>query len=406
MNLPIFIARRYLFAKKSQNVINIISGISVVGVILGTMTLVVVLSVFNGFEHLTKSLYKTFDSDLKITVEKGKTFTPDNEVLVQIVRLNGVKHLSQILEENVLLDYAGRQTIAVMKGVDNEYEKMTHIHDAIVDGSFSLYVDDYPRTVLGRELANHLGIGYRSFEPINFYVPRRGEASVSTLNPAENLNMDQIYLSGIFAIEKLFDETYVFVPIKFARELLEYANQITSIEIMADSTASIAKLQKEIGDLMGEGFIIKNRHEQNASLYRMMRSEKMMVYSILVFILLVVSFNITGSLFMLIIEKKKDIITFRNIGANNKLIRRIFLYEGWFISLMGMLIGLILGLLICWFQYEFGLLKLPQGMLLMAYPVIVKFTDILLVVVSVALIGYLAAWIAISTLSKQLTADN
>lgn len=402
MNLPVFIARRYLFAKKSQNVINIISGISVVGVILGTMALVVVLSVFNGFEGLTESLYNTFDSDLKVVTEKGKTFTPDSIALEKIKSLEGVKFMSQVVEENVLLDYHERQAIGVMKGVDNEYEQMTAIHSAIVDGSFSLYTGDIPHAILGRELASRLGIGTRSFSPLAFYVPRRNSKSISTANPAENLNLDYIYPTGIFAIEKTFDETYVFVPLQFARELLEYTNQVTSLEIMLDSTANAGKMQKQIADIMGSGFVVKNRHEQNASLYRMMRSEKMMVYSILIFIVLIVSVNITGSLFMLIIEKKKDIATFRNIGANNKLIRHIFLYEGWFISLLGMVVGIILGLLVCWAQQQFGLLKLPQGMLLAAYPVSVQWTDIVLVTASVTIIGYLAAWIAINTLSKQL----
>ena len=406
MNLPIFIARRYLFAKKSQNVINIISGISVVGVVLGTMALVTVLSVFNGFENLTKSLYNTFESDLKITVEKGKTFTPDSIKLDNISKLIGVKHIAQVLEENVLLEYHDRQATAMMKGVDEEYVEMTSIHNSIVDGSFGLYDNNYSRAVLGRELASHLGIGSRSFKAISFYVPRRTGKSISTPNPADNLNVDYIFPVGIFAIEKTFDENYVFVPINFARELLEYNNEVTAIEIIADSTINISKLQSQVANLMGEGFIVKNRNEQNASLYRMMRSEKMAVYFILIFILLIVSFNITGSLFMLIIEKKKDIITFRNIGADNKLIRRVFLYEGWLISLFGMFVGIALGLLLCWLQYQFELLKLPANMLISAYPVSVQLWDIILVIISVALIGYLAAWIAINTLSKQLTDET
>ena len=406
MNLPIFIARLYLFAKKSQNVINIISGISVAGVILGTMALVVVLSVFNGFEDLTESLYNTFDSDLKITAEKGKTFSPDSTALVKISQLNGVKYVSQIIEENVLLDYSDRQAIAVMKGVDSEYEKMTNIHDAIESGEFLLDDDGYPMAVLGRELASNLGIGSRSFSPVLFYVPRRSSTSVSVANPADNLNMDPIYPSGIFAIERAFDDKYVFVPIDFARGLLEYTNQVTSIEIMADSLANIKNLKNEIQNIIGGEYSVKDRHEQNASLYRMMRAEKMVVYSILVFIVLIISFNITGSLFMLILEKKKDIATFRNIGANNKLIRRIFLYEGWFISLLGMIVGLVLGLLICWLQQYFGLLSLPEGMLLDAYPVSVQLFDIILIITSVSFIGYFAAWIAISALSKQLISNE
>ena len=405
MKLPFFIALRYLRSKKSLNIINMVSYISLIGVICGTAALTIVLSVFNGFEDLTKSIYRYFDPELKITVKEGKTFYIDSLLLEKINALPAVTGTALTLDENVLLKYEDRQTLAIMKGVDSHYEATTEIRNSMYDGTFKMHIADVlPSVVLGYNVAAKLGVyNLRTERPIIVYVPKR-EGRVSLSNPTESLNSLSVFPSGVFEIERSFDDTYAFAPIEFMQELLDKQGQVSSIEIKLKSENDMYSVQKTIGSIIPESLQVKTRYQQNEAIYKMMKSEKLIVYAILVLIVVILSFNISGSLSMLITEKNKDIDTLRSIGATNALIKRIFLFVGILITLLGILSGLFLGVTICLLQQHFGLLKLPGTNLLVdAYPVKLLFTDILIVIVSVFIIGYLASVISVSRLKDFLS---
>lgn len=406
MDLSFFIARRYLFAKKSHNVINLIAYISLVGVLLGSAALVIVMSVFNGFEDLTESLYNTFDPELKISAVEGKTFMPDSTVVQQIAALPGVGAVAVSLEENVLIRYEGQQAIAIMKGIDHTYEQISPVQDAVYDGSFSLHHGEVPTAVLGQGIAARLGLSsLRFLEALYLYVPKRGEVSIS--NPAEALSTLPVYPAGIFMVEHGFDEKYIFVSIDFARQLLNYTDEVSALEITLAPNADLAVVQQEVAQLIGSELVVKNRYEQNVSLYKMFRSEKLVTYFILLFIIIILSFNISGSLFMLIIEKREDISTFQSMGASDRLIRRVFLYEGWLISLLGMLVGVLLGIILCVLQQKFAFIRVPgQNLIVDGYPVLLRFVDILIIMLSVSVVGYLASWLSVSYLKTILKKNH
>lgn len=402
MNLPLYIARRYLFGKKSQNAINIISSISVLGVAVGTMALVVVLSVFNGFDKVVKSLFNSFDPDIRITAVEGKTFSPVGNAFDLVRDHTGVIAFSEILEENALLMYGDKQHIATVKGADESFESVTGIDTMIIDGSMKLKDQNRSYAVVGQGVAYHLRIGLSFVDPLFIYTIRR-TANVNIANPDESIKRQFIYPSGVFAIEQDFDSRYVIVPIEFMRELLEYSDEVSAIEIKLDPKVNPDKTQSEIIDILGPDFNVKNREEQNALFYQIMRSEKYAIFLILTFILIIASFNIIGSLSMLIIDKKRDIKTLRNMGAGNKLIEKIFLLEGWMISIIGSVTGLIIGTTISWVQDQFGLLKLSGSgtFIIDAYPVDIQIPDLLLVWLTVLLIGFLAARYPVKQISKK-----
>jgi lipoprotein-releasing system permease protein len=402
VNLSFYIARRYLLGKKSQNAINIISGISVIGVTVGTMALVIVLSVFNGFDSVVKSLFSTFDPDIKISVAEGKTFTPDPLVTRKIRELPGVEAVSEVLEENVLLLYGDNQHIGTIKGVDDSFQAVTGLDSMVYDGSMKLKEKNRYYAVVGQGLAYSLRIGLSFIDPLFVYTIDR-KSRFNMAQPEESIRRDFIYPSGIFAIEQDFDSKYVIVPIEFARELLSYDKEVSFLEVKLDPDFPPENVQAEITSFMGEGFHVKNREQQNALFYRVMKSEKWAIFLILTFILIIASFNIIGSLSMLIIDKKKDILTLRNMGAGNRLIERIFLVEGWLISITGSVLGLALGTGISWIQQRFGLIRLSGSgsFVIDAYPVKIEAVDILLIWLTVLIIGWIAARYPVKQISRK-----
>jgi ABC-type lipoprotein release transport system permease subunit len=374
-----------------------VSYISLIGAVCGTAALLIVLSVFNGFENLTGSIYSIFDPELKITPAKGKTFVIDSAIVSKISALPEVENVALTLDENVLLKYKNQQTIAMMRGVDKNYETNTPLDNSMSDGRFLMYRSDYPAAVFGYGVAAKLGLfSLRMEEPVYVNVPKR-EGKVSLNNPAASINTLSLLPSGIFEVEKSFDDTYVFAPIEFVQNLLDRKSQASAVEIKLKPGTDYNKAKKTVAAIVGEEMQVKTRYQQNEALYRMMKSEKLIVYAILILIVAILSFNISGSLSMLLTEKKDDIATLKSMGATDKLIRRIFLLVGLLITFAGIVTGLLIGLSICLLQQHFGLLKLPGNSLLIdAYPVKVLFTDLILVTGSVAVIGYLASLIAVA----------
>src|SRR4030042_3332425 len=401
MNLPFYISKRYLFSKKSQNVINIISGISVLGVATGTMALIVILSVFNGFDDLIKSFYSSFDPEIKIILSEGKTFSPSAYGFSDVRNHRSVINFSEVLEENVLLRYAERQYIATMKGVDDEFANVTGIDTMIIEGDYLLMDKNRPYAVIGQGVAYYLGVGLTFLNPINIYsIKRTGNIS---MNPEQAISRKFIFPSGIFSIEQEHNIRYIIVPISFARELLGYQDEVSAVELKLKPGTDVEMVQDEIRHIVGNEFLVQNRNDQNVLFYRIMKSEKWAIFFILTFILIVASFNIIGSLTMLILDKKEDIKTLRNLGASNTLIRRIFLMEGWMISILGAIMGLVIGSIIAWLQARFGLIKLSGSgsFIIDAYPVVYKFPDVLKVFFTVIFIGFLAAWYPVRYISRK-----
>jgi len=401
LDFPFFVARRYLFAKKTQNTINLISAISVVGVAIGTMALIVVLSVFNGFDSLVHSLFNSFNPDLKITIKEGKRFSSELPSVIKLKQIKGVSYLTEVVEENALLKYGNKQYIATVKGVSNDFIFMSGIDSMIIDGDFILNQGNNEYAIVGQGIAIKLAIGLTFVNPIIIYVPKR-TASVS-MNPERAFNRKYIFPSGIFAIQQDFDSKYLIVPIEFARELLNFTSEVSALEIKLDPSSDPLEVQKEVKRIMGDEFLVKNRYEQEELLYRIMKTEKWAIFFILTFILLVASFNIIGSLTMLIIEKKKDISIFRSMGADLNHIRKIFLYEGWMISILGALAGLVLGVLICWLQQTFGLIRLQGSgsFVIDSYPVKMVFSDFMMVFITVLTIGFFAAWYPVRYITRK-----
>jgi len=400
VHLPLFIAKRYLFAKKSHNVINIISLISAGGIALGTMSLIIILSVYNGFEGLIKSLYSNNESDLLILPAEGKSFNPRTADFGKIRGNPGTARFCEIVEENVFVKYGNKEAVATIKGVDSTYVSGANIDDYIIEGKFSLFDGELPQAIVGKNIALNLGLRTHFVDPLYLYFPSR-YGSISLLNPASSLNLIKVFPAGIFAIEQNFDKKFIFVPISYARELLELDKEATSVEIYVKEGSDIGRLKKEFSKDLGKQFVIKDRYEQNETLYKMMKSEKLSIYLILLFVLIIISCNLFGSLSMLIIEKEDDAETLRSLGAKDILIRRIFLFEGWMISLTGLFIGLALGILICLVQMQFGIVKMPGNFVIDSYPVVISAWDILSTIGGVGLIGYLAAKLPLIIMKKN-----
>jgi len=387
------IARRYLFSKKSHNAINIISGISAGGVAIGTMALVVVLSVFNGFESLISNMFSAFDPDLKITLTHGKTFDVNSKEFAELRKMKSVAVFTEVIEENALLRFRDKQMPATIKGVSDDFERMTRIDSIMYDGKFTLYDGAFQRAVVGIGVAGTLGLGAQFIDPLYIFAPRR-TSKINLLRPENSFKQVGTFVSGIFTVKQLqYDDHYVLVSIALARDLFEYEKStVSAVELKLTNGFDQDKVQKQIKTLLGEKFQVKNRYEQQESFFNIMKIEKWITYLILCFILLIASFNIIGSLSMLIIDKKADILTLRNLGADNQLIKHIFLFEGWLISGVGALIGIGLGSLLCLVQQYFGLLKLGSGFVVNSYPVVTNFVDIVLVFFTVIIMGFLAAY--------------
>jgi len=401
MKLSVYIAKRYLFAKKSRNAINVISAISVAGVTVGTMALITILSVFNGLEDMVKTIFSTSDPEIRITPVLGKVFTPDTLMLGRLSALDGVEAYAETVEETALLRYDERQYIATVKGVSMNYALVTQLDTAMWDGEFTLKGENgRPYAIAGLGVANHLGMRLNFVSPLTIYMPDR-TAHLSA-NPENAFTRKYIFLSGIFAVEQEFDSKYVFLPIDFVRELLDYTDEVSSIELKLKAGSDERKTQKAIKQVVGDGFLVQNRYEQQEIFYRVMKAERLAIYVILTFILIIASFNIIGSLTMLMIEKERDIDILRSLGADNRLIKRIFIYEGWMISFIGTILGLIVGALLCAAQEQFGIVKLAGDTLLIdAYPVRMKIIDFFVVAATVLTIGYGAAWYPVHYLSRR-----
>ncbi len=394
-------AKRYLFAKKSRNAINVISSVSVAGVTIGTMALIIVLSVFNGLETLVRSIFNTFDPDLKITPAEGKTFIPDPAKLTLLSRVGGVSCYSLCLEENALLKYGEKQYIATIKGVDDNYVRVTGIDSSMWDGKFSLKSEQgRPFAVPGIGIANYLGLRVNFVTPLMIYVPKRSASA--ELNAEDAFVRKYIFPAGIYQVEQEFDSKYVFLPIDFAHELLEYNKEVSSIEVKFDAGIHESSIQRNVARIFGKGFIVQNKYEQQEIFYKVMRSERLAIFFILTLILIIASFSIIGSLTMLIIEKERDIEILKSLGADNVLIRKIFIFEGWLISIIGAFAGIIFGFAVCWLQQTYGIVRLHSESLIMsAYPVVLRLKDFIIVPATVLLIGYWAAWYPVRFLTKK-----
>ena len=402
LSFSLRIARRYLFSPKSHNAINIISGISATGVAVGTMALVIVLSVFNGFEALIGDMFSAFDPDLKITAVQGKTFDAGSARFDEIRKMPEVAVFTEVVEENALLRFGEKQMPATIKGVTDNFRELTQIDSIIYDGEFVLFDGAFERAVPGVGVAAKLGMGAHFVDPLYIFAPKRS-TKINLLRPETSLNQAGTFLSGIFAVNQLqYDDQYVLVSIGLARELFEYdSTTVSAIELKVKPGSDIAKVQKEIKNKTGETFYVKDRYEQQESFFRIMKIEKWITFLILSFILLIASFNIIGSLSMLIIDKKDDIQTLKHLGADNGLIKTIFLFEGWMISAVGALAGLVIGTVICLIQQYFGLVKMGSGYVVEAYPVLLQPADTLLVFVTVLIMGLLAAWYPVHYINKK-----
>ena len=394
MNPVFFIARRYLFARKSHNVINIISIISAAGIAVGCAALVIILSIYNGFDGLLKSMFESYTPDVVVAPRTGKTFAPDSSKIAALKGRGDVLYISEVLEETVFLKYGDRDAIVTARGVDPEYQKLTDLGQYVVQGSFDLQDGELDQMVLGAGIAQSLRINTSFVTPLEAYFPSR-TAKVSLTDPTASLRKVKLFPAGTIALEKNFDEQYVYMPIAALRDLLEREGEVSSLEIRVKPEAITAsgsvsrRLLDEIGQLFGDGFSVKNKYQQNESLYKMMTYEKLAIYLILLFVVLIISCNVFGSLSMLIIEKQDDIEILRSMGADNRMINRIFTTEGWMISLLGAAAGIILGVAVCLAQEHFHIVPLPGNFIVSYYPVKLQLTDLMLIFASVAAIGYI-----------------
>ena len=407
MNFPFYIARRYLFSKKSTHVINVISGISIVGVAISTMALVVTLSVFNGFHDLVASFFTSFDPQLKITPAMGKTVAADDPVLTQIRQLPQVEVATECVEDMALAIYKGRQAMVMIKGVDDNFGQLTHINEILMgEGEFSLHAADLDYGIPGIRLADQLGTGYYYDEPIHIYAPRR-EGQLDMTAPEEAFEEEELYSPGvIFNVKQSkYDKNYILTSISFARRIFAQQGMLSSLELRLKAGSNFDKVKSEIKKACGDKFIVRDRFEQQDDTFKIMKIEKLIAYIFLTFILMVACFNIIGSLSMLIIDKKNDVVTLRNLGASDKQIVRIFLFEGRMISAIGAIIGIIIGLLLCWIQQTFGIVALGTSSgnyVVDAYPVSVHPEDIILVFITVLIVGFLSVWYPVNYFAKKL----
>ena len=399
MNLPFFIAGRYLFARKSHNVINIISAISVIGMAVGTAALIIFLSVYNGFDGIIRKSLSDLDPDYLISPARGKTFIPEGEAFDWAYDSPYVFNMSSVLQENVFVSYDGRQGVATAKGVDSVFEEESGIRDYVRQGEFRLHNGNMPMVAVGSGFAYKMGISTNFLAPLEIWFPDR-EESISLTNPMASVRSVKARPSCIFSINSDTDASTIILPLESMRSLLNRSDEVSGVEIrlVPDCTRRQKKeVLNTLQTLLGEGFVVKDRIQQNESLYKMMTYEKASLFLILVFIIIIIGFNIFGCLSMLIIEKSEDIDTFRSMGADDPLIRRFFVLEGWLISLLGLAIGLVLGIGLTLIQQKFGVIPMPGNYLVSSYPVQLKWSDVLITSLSVSVIGYLIALIPVST---------
>lgn len=407
MNLPFYIARRYLFSKKKHNAINIISGISVCGVALATLALVCTLSVFNGFQDMVAGFFTAFDPELKITTRQGKVFDPQEAGIRQVRQLPEIDVWTETLEESAMVQYKDRQAMAVIKGVEDNFEQLTSI-DSLLYGTGRFVLNDsvVDYGILGVELVSELGTGLQFVDPLQVYAPKRN-VRVNIANPSAAFNRDYLFSPGaVFVVnQQKYDARYILTSLSFARRLFDYDTEVSAIELKLKPGSDTRAVQQKIQELLGEGFAVQDRYEQQEDVFRIMEIEKLISYLFLTFILAIACFNVIGSLSMLILDKREDVETLRKLGADDRLVARIFLFEGRLISFFGAVAGIGLGLLLCYLQQRFGLISLGGGngsFVVDAYPVSVHVTDVIGVFVTVTAVGFLSVWYPVRYLSKRL----
>jgi ABC-type lipoprotein release transport system permease subunit len=395
MSLPLKIAFRYFFSRRREgsfNIITLISGISLLGYVVGAAALIIVLSVFNGFENLFSTLYSQFDADIQITSTVGKSFPTSQLNIAQIKNIDGVLHVNYVIEENVLARYNGKQVLATVKGVDEKYLDAVHLDTNLISGALLLQEGDTNFALIGQGLAYQLGVQPDDqFNFLTIYVPAKGE--IDLLNAENAFKRNPIFPIGVLGIQEEVDSKYIIVPLRFIEPLLEKKNQVSSIEIRLGKDASIDKIKKQIEDIAGSSFSIKNRFQQRDSFYKVMKSEKFISFMILLFIMMVAAFNTVGSLYMLVIEKKKDLKIFASMGLTANHARKIFMFEGVILAIFGGLVGIILGGLICWLQQEYSIINFSssEGFIIDSYPVRIKAADFLYVFLTIVGLGFITS---------------
>ena len=409
MNFPFFIARRYLFSKKSTHAINIISGISVIGVAVATMALVVTLSVFNGFHDLVATFFTSFDPQLKVSPVEGKSVAADDPILTHIRQLPQVEVATECVEDQALAVYNGRQAMVTVKGVDDNFNQLTHINKILIgDGDFCLHAADMDYGILGIRLAELLSTGFSFDYPLQIYAPRR-EGQFDLTDPSDAFEMENLYSPGVlFNVKQAkYDKNYIITSIAFARRIFDQQGMLSSLELRLKPGSNFEAVKSEIKKYCGDRFVVRDRFEQQDDTFKIMKIEKLIAYIFLTFILMVACFNIIGSLSMLIIDKKEDVVTLRNLGASDKQIVRVFLFEGRLISAIGAILGIVIGLLLCWAQQRFGLVGLGSSsgsFVINAYPVSVHPEDIILIFITVLVVGFLSVWYPVRYFAKRLLA--
>ena len=407
MNLPFYIARRYLFSKKKHNAINIISGISVCGVALATLALVCTLSVFNGFQDMVAGFFTAFDPELKITIREGKVFEPQGAAFQEVRSLPEIGVWTETLEENAMVQYKDRQAMAIIKGVEDNFEELTSIDSLLYGaGEFILHDSIVDYGVLGVELISELGTGLQFVDPLQVYAPKRN-VRVNMANPSASFNRDYLFSPGVVFVvnQQKYDARYILTSLSFARNLFNYDTEVSAVELKLKPGADVTAVQRKITRILGDEFVVLDRYEQQADVFRIMEIEKFISYLFLTFILAIACFNVIGSLSMLILDKREDVETLRNLGADDRLIARIFLFEGRLISLFGALSGIVLGLLLCYIQQRFGIISLGGGngsFIVDAYPVSVHVTDVVLIFITVISVGFLSVWYPVYYLTRRL----
>ena len=409
MNFPFYIARRYLFSKKSHHAINVISGVSVCGVALATLALVCTLSVFNGFQDLVSMMFTAFDPEIKITAANGKVFDSQNEQIQLLRELPEIEVFSESLEDNAMVQYKGRQTMVVIKGIEENFNQLTAIDSILYGrGEWILRDEVVDYAVPGIELVSVLGTGIRFLDPLEVYAPKRG-TKINVANPSTSFESSYLHSSGlVFAVnQQKYDASYILTSLSFARELFQYETEVSSIELRLAADTDVKKVKNKIQRMLGTDFLVQDRYEQQADTYRIMEVEKLISYVFLSFILLIACFNVIGSLSMLIIDKRNDVVTLRNLGANNQLISFVFLFEGYMITFFGALIGIGLGLILCFIQQEFGVIPLGSGasagaFVVDSYPVSVYASDVVLVLITVLVTGFLSVFFPVRYLTRRL----
>lgn len=407
MSFPFYIARRYILSRKSHNAINIITGISVGGVAIATAAMICILSVFNGFQDMVAQLFTVFDPQIKVTPAEGKYMAADEQELIKLKEVPGIKVYTETIEDNALLFIGKHQTMVTIKGVDDNFQQLTNINDVLEGtGSFQLHLDVLDYGIPGKGVLHRLGLPGAEFDvPMQVYAPKKGER-IDMVTPEESFNNEELYSARLsFQVKQgKYDGSYVLTSLAFARRLFEQQGKVTAVELRVEPGTDISQMKTTIQQLLGDKYVVKDRYEQQEDTFKIMKIEKLISYIFLTFIIMIACFNVIGSLSMLVIEKRDDIHTLHNLGATNQQISSIFMLEGRLISALGAVIGIVIGLLLCWLQDAYGLIRLGNdeggNFVVNAYPVSVHFWDVVIVLLTVIAVGFIAVWYPVKRLSR------